>query len=52
MQLQHPGLSREQIIARIKANTGEHARREKIEGKLGHKTAFALAFERAAENES
>ena len=49
MQLQHPALTKEQIIDQVNS-TPEHAKKVKIEGKLAHKSAIALAFERAVEN--
>jgi hypothetical protein len=49
MQLQHPSLTKEQIIEQV-LSTPEHAKKVKIEGKLAHKSALALAFERAVQN--
>lgn len=46
MQLEHPGLDREQIIEQI-LTTPESKKRIVIDDKLGHKSAIALAFERA-----
>lgn len=41
-------MTKEAIIQQIRA-TPEHCKRVKIEGKLGHKTSFAIALEKAIE---
>jgi len=51
MQMNHPGLSKEQIVQQVQS-TPEHAKRIKVEGRLAHKSPIALAFEKAVEKSS
>jgi len=48
MQMNHPGLSKEQIVHQVQS-APEHSKRIKVEGRLAHKSPVAIAFEKAVE---
>ena len=48
MQMQHPGLSREAIVLQVQTMP-EHKKRVVEGDKLKHKSAVAIAFEKAVE---